>query len=405
MKYLTPGERIVLATRPSAWFVLLHARAMPVFAIMLALIGAGWSRFGLGMLDAGGLLVRIALVIMLLHLAIGVVRWLSRLYVLTERRVIVVAGVFAQQAGDVPLARVQHVVVDRTFVERLLLLGTVGVATAGGGSGGDGTIIRWLTVAKPDRIMTTIRSMTDGARQPLDDSGRPGRGEAGARTSRARIVVIGLAGGIGAGKSRVAKCFADLGCVVIDSDRQAREALERPEVRQALLAWWGPEVLAPASPGSPGDDRPLDRGKIARIIFSDPMERARLEGLVHPIIRARRGDLLERASAAGAPAAVIDAPLLFEAGVDAECDVVVWVEASRETRLERVIKNRGWDEAELARREEAQWPLERKRALCRYTIVNDARGGGSKDRKASVAEAVRSLLDEILTSKDRSAGT
>lgn len=406
-KYLAPGERIILATRPSVWFILLHARAPLILAAMLALVGLAWTRLGPGVPDAGGLIVRLALVLLVLHLAAGLIRWLSRLYVLTERRVIVVAGVFSQQAGDVPLARVQHVVVDRTFIERLLLLGTLGIATAGGGSGADGTIIRWLTVAKPDRIMATIRSMTDGAGQPLDDSRTPPQShpQIPPRTPRGRIPIIGLAGGIGSGKSRVATCFAKLGCIVIDSDRQAREALERPEVRQALLGWWGPEILAQAESDAPGDARPLDRGKIAKIIFNDPTERARLEGLVHPIIRARRADIIERASAQGAPAAVIDAPLLFEAGVDAECDVVVWVEASRTTRLERVIRNRGWDESELARREAAQWPLERKRALCRYTIVNDAPEGDSKDRKAAVAESARRLLEEILASKDRSAGT
>lgn len=403
-RYLAPDERIILATRPSAWFILLHARAPLIVAIMLAIVGLAWTRLGPGVPDAGGLIVRLALVVLALHLGAGLVRWLSRLYVLTERRVIVVAGVFSQQAGDVPLTRVQHVVVDRTFIERLLLLGTLGIATAGGGAGADGTIIRWLTVAKPDRIMATIRSMTDGAGQPLDNA-RATPKQSPQRTPRGRIPIIGLAGGIGSGKSRVATCFANLGCIVIDSDRQAREALERPEVRQALLAWWGPEILAQAESDAPGDARSLDRGKIARIIFSDPTERARLEGLVHPIIRARRADIIERASAQGAPAAVIDAPLLFEAGVDAECDVVVWVEASRKTRLERVIRNRGWDEAELARREAAQWPLERKRALCRYTIVNDAPEVDPKDRKAAVAESVRRLLEEILASKERSAGT
>lgn len=412
-KYLAPDERIILATRPSPWFILLHANVPLLIAAMFAMVGMAWAWYGPAMPEVGGLIVRLAIVILLLHLAIGILRWLSRLYVLTERRVIVVAGVLAQQAGDVPLARVQHVVVDRTLLERILRLGTLGIATAGGG-GGDGTVIRWLIIAKPARIMATIRAMTDATRQDLDDAHHPAQGTRTTRHARGSIVVIGLAGGIGSGKSHVARHFADLGCIVIDSDREAKDALERPEVRSALVSWWGEEILEPQTTDDPSDarqmyPRKIDRSKIARIIFSDPTERARLEGLVHPIIRSKRSDVIERASAQGAPAAVIDAPLLFEAGVDAECDVVVWVEASRKTRLERVIHSRGWDEAELDRREAAQWPLERKRALCRYTITNEGAQShptlNPSQHGSGLTDDVRRILNQILASNTRSAGT
>lgn len=196
-----------------------------------------------------------------------------------------------------------------------------------------------------------------------------------------RPVVIGVAGGIGSGKSAVARAFAALGCVVSDSDAQAREALERPEVIAAVASWWGPGVLD-------GSGR-VDRGAVAKIVFSEARERARLEGLIHPMIRRSRGALIAEASALGAPGVVVDAPLLFEAGLDGECDAVVFVEASRATRLERVA-GRGWDPAELDRREAAQMPLAQKRARSGYVVDNEGPGG-----EVALASAVSAILTDV----------
>jgi dephospho-CoA kinase len=172
---------------------------------------------------------------------------------------------------------------------------------------------------------------------------------------------IGLAGGIGAGKSRVAALLAELGCVVSDSDADARAVLADPEVIATLRSWWGDEVV--------GVDGAIDRGKVAGRVFTDVEERRRLESVLHPRIHERRA-----ARFAAAPpdtrAFVIDAPLLFEAGLDADCDAVIFVDASRPTRLARVAANRGWSDEELARRESAQWPIDRKRSLATLIIDN-----------------------------------
>lgn len=192
--------------------------------------------------------------------------------------------------------------------------------------------------------------------------------------------VIGLVGGVGAGKSAVAAAFRSLGCVVSDSDAHARQALARPDVQATLESWWGRDVVLAAGG--------VDRARIAALIFADPAQRARLEGLVHPIIhRARRDDLL-RAGAAGAPALIVDAPLLLEAGVAAECDAVVFVDAPRADRLARVVASRGWDEAEFDRREAAQWPLERKRGASQFVI-------GNEGRRADLAEQARGVLEAL----------
>jgi dephospho-CoA kinase len=172
---------------------------------------------------------------------------------------------------------------------------------------------------------------------------------------------IGLAGGIGAGKSRVAALLAELGCVVSDSDADARAVLADPEVIATLRSWWGDDVV--------GVDGAIDRGKVAGRVFTDVEERRRLESVLHPRIHERRA-----ARFAAAPpdtrAFVIDAPLLFEAGLDADCDAVIFVDASRPTRLARVAANRGWSDEELARRESAQWPIDRKRSLATLIIDN-----------------------------------
>jgi dephospho-CoA kinase len=199
--------------------------------------------------------------------------------------------------------------------------------------------------------------------------------------SPSHLPVIGLAGGVGSGKSTVARAFEKLGAIVIDSDAQARQALRQPAVRDELVRWWGPRILDP--------DGEADRRAIAAIVFGDPAERRRLESLVHPLVKARRAELIERARRAGAVAAVIDAPLLFEAGVDAECDVVVFVDAPRHARLDRVRRTRGWDAAELDRREAAQLPLDEKRGRSAIILRNL---GDLQDLETRAAEVFRQIL-------------
>lgn len=195
-------------------------------------------------------------------------------------------------------------------------------------------------------------------------------------------IVIGLAGGIGSGKSAVARAFAGLGCVVIDSDEEAHAAIDRPDVRDELKRWWGPAVI--------GTDGRIDRARVAQIVFRDETQRRRLEGLVHPLLRTTRASIIEEARRAGAPAVILDAPLLYEAGLEGECDVVVFVAAPREERLERVRRSRGWDEAELDRREKNQMPLELKMRDADHVLSN---ASAEADLVARVAEVFDRLLN------------
>lgn len=185
-----------------------------------------------------------------------------------------------------------------------------------------------------------------------------------------RIPVIGLVGGIGAGKSAVARLLADAGCVVSDADADARAALDDPEIRRRLRDRFGDAVFT--------DDGAVDRGRLADVVFADPAARCALEEITHPWIHRRRRSVFDRARSearAGARPAiaafVIDAPLLVEAGLDAECDAVIFVDAPRDIRLDRVRRTRGWDERELARREGSQIPLDEKRSRADHVLRND----------------------------------
>lgn len=195
-----------------------------------------------------------------------------------------------------------------------------------------------------------------------------------------RFLIVGLAGGIGSGKSAVASVLAELGFVVSDSDAGARAVLEMPGVAGELVAALGPGVLD--AQGVP------DRRAIADAVFGDAGKRRALEAIVHPRLHAQRARLVERARADGAPGVVVDAPLLFEAGVDAECDAVLFVEAPRELRLKRVMEGRGWSGAELDRREAAQLPLDEKRRRSHAVVLND---GDHRALRGRVARALEAL--------------
>lgn len=201
-----------------------------------------------------------------------------------------------------------------------------------------------------------------------------------------RPLLLGLAGGIGSGKSAVAKAFAQIGCAVSDSDAGTRAILLEPAVRDQLMQWWGGEILNASGT--------VDRSKVAQIVFRDPTQRTRLESLIHPLLHHQRADLIASATRDGRPAVVIDAPLLYEVGLDRECDAVVYVDVPRPIRLARVTATRGWDDVELTRREAAQMPLDEKRRRSRFLIDN------TNDQQSLIA-AAQAVLDDLMRSRPR----
>jgi dephospho-CoA kinase len=190
--------------------------------------------------------------------------------------------------------------------------------------------------------------------------------------------IIGITGGIGSGKSTVARIFGEIGCLVIDADEQVRRVYQDPDVVRELRGWWGEDVVGPSGE--------LNRKKIADIVFIDPGQKHRLEGLLHPrVAELRKHRMTEAVDDPQIQAYIWDTPLLFEAGLRSECDAIVFVESPFSQRLERVNRSRRWDEAELRRREKSQWPLDKKREISDYIIDNTAD-----------ADYVRSQVREVL---------
>lgn len=173
-------------------------------------------------------------------------------------------------------------------------------------------------------------------------------------------VVIGLMGGIAAGKSAVAELFAARGLCHVDADAIGRAISAEPAVLAEVAAGFGPRAVR-------GDQ--LDRAELARIVFADPPARARLEAILHPRIRARIRAELAAARTRG-DSVLLDAPLLLEGGLIEFCDTSVFVDASLATRARRAA-SRGWAPDELPRREAAQAPLAEKRARAAHRIDND----------------------------------
>lgn len=202
--------------------------------------------------------------------------------------------------------------------------------------------------------------------------------------------VVGLTGSIGAGKTTVAQRLAELGAVVIDADKVGHEVLQQSETARKLIETFGTSIV-----DSGGG---IDRRKLADVVFGDPGQRKKLEGIVHPLMR----EVFEQRGKAAiadplVPMVVLDAAILFESGWHTECNPVVFVDAPREVRAERLLRFRGWSESELARRESAQWPVERKRSLATATIDNS--GNMSELREAVdrfFAEWKRTSADESL---------
>lgn len=196
--------------------------------------------------------------------------------------------------------------------------------------------------------------------------------------------VIGLAGGIGSGKSWVARQLGTMGCRVIEADRLARQALSDPEVIEAIVGRWGTGVL--------DESGAVDRAKVASCVFEQPEERAFLEQLIHPRVAAKRQEMRKLLFADPETVAVVeDCPLLFESGLSESCDAVIFVDAPRSTRLKRVQRERHWDDQELERRENAQLPLDIKSARSDHIFINDSDATSTPDR-------LRSILDQILGS-------
>ena len=187
---------------------------------------------------------------------------------------------------------------------------------------------------------------------------------------------VGLTGGIGAGKSTVARLLASRGAVIVDSDAIAREVVAPGTAGLA-------EIVDAFGAGILRADGSLDREGLGRIVFNDPDSLRRLEQITHPRITAESARLIDDAEAAGAPVLVHDIPLLVENGLPETFDAVIVVEAPDELRLQRLAK-RGLPREQALERMKAQATNEQRREAATYLIVN-----------AGSAEELRARVDEV----------
>lgn len=177
------------------------------------------------------------------------------------------------------------------------------------------------------------------------------------------MLLVGLTGGIGSGKSTVARLLEKRGAVVFDADLLAREAVEPGTPgHAAVIERFGADVLAPGGE--------LDREALASIVFADPAARRDLEQIVHPEVR--------RLFAEGSEAyrdtdrvVVFSAPLLVETGMHTAFEILVVVSATVATQIERLMRQRGMSEPSIRARIDAQAPLEDKAAVADFLVDNE----------------------------------
>jgi dephospho-CoA kinase len=176
------------------------------------------------------------------------------------------------------------------------------------------------------------------------------------------VIKVGLTGGIGSGKSEVARLLADHGAVVVDADALAREAVAPASAGlDRVVAEFGPDVL--------DADGSLDRSKLAKVVFADPERLAALNAIIHPFVRRRSAEII---AAAPVEAVVVeDVPLLVENNLQERYDVVVVVDASPETQVGRLTRVRGMSEPDAVARMSAQATREQRAAVADVIIDND----------------------------------
>ena len=192
------------------------------------------------------------------------------------------------------------------------------------------------------------------------------------------MLIVGLTGGIGAGKSTVANMFSQLGALVVDADKLSREAIEPGTSGfDEVISIFGEEILT---------DGDIDRQKLGKIVFKDAKERKKLEAIIHP--RVQEALALWIKALSPGDILIYEIPLLVETGAAEKFDYIITVESDIENRLDRLFE-RGMDEDEAERRIAAQASQSQREAVADRVIINDG------DRAELFAECARIWESEL----------
>lgn len=205
-----------------------------------------------------------------------------------------------------------------------------------------------------------------------------------AQPQLARVPLVGIVGGVGAGKSSVVRNVKSLRLHFIDADRIGHDQLALKVIREQIVTTFGDQVL-----DSLGN---VSRPALAALVFGDAPEkqnnRQRLNAIVHPAIRS---EIRRRISSApqDVDAIILDAALLLEAGWADECNAVIFIDTSLEQRQKRVAETRGWSTEELERREASQLGLEEKRGRSDFCVNNS---GDIAEAAQQMERALRQIM-------------
>ena len=200
------------------------------------------------------------------------------------------------------------------------------------------------------------------------------------------MLKIAITGGAGTGKSTVARMFAELGAEVLDADQVAREAVAVGEPAWTeLRRLYGPEYFH--------ENGELNRSRLAQLVFADPEERRRLDGLIHPRVaeklQARYTDLERR----GVKLVMVEVPLLFETGRERGFDRVIVVAAPEAVQIRRLQGRDRRGEAEIRGILKAQWPLADKVARADYVVDNGGERGVTARQLKNIWAELQNQLD------------
>ena len=194
------------------------------------------------------------------------------------------------------------------------------------------------------------------------------------------MVVLGLTGSLGMGKSTTARFFADAGVPVFDADA----AVHRLYAGEAAVA------IEAAFPGTTGEHG-VDRAKLAQAVVGDPAALARLEAIIHPLVRQEELRFIAEASQAGARVAVLDIPLLFETGRDSLVDAVVVVSAPPEVQRTRAFERPGMTEEKFRALVAKQTPDEEKRRRADFVVDSSQGKDSARDQVHAILRAAQGL--------------
>lgn len=199
-----------------------------------------------------------------------------------------------------------------------------------------------------------------------------------ARKKNRKPVIIGLTGGIGAGKSTVAKMFARLGIPSHNADDAVHALLSKDGAAVKPIAKLFPTAIKRGA---------VDRQALGKIVFGDKKQLKKLEAILHPLVHKAERAVVEAAAKARAPGVVLDIPLLFETGAHRRCDYVVVVEAPLKQRKQRVMKRRGMTDAKFKAIVAQQMTEAQRRPFADFIIDTGKTAEETRRQVAMIANA------------------